>query len=115
MEQKDYEKVEKIEHLFWSQDCEAIFQPREAGHISPRNLVKAQKVLAKQSNCHILSDALVTKIRKSDETDSGLFIITIKRQNSIHEVCNFSAKQFNFITRLKMLFSLLRCRKGILG
>ena len=36
LEQKDYEKVEKMEHLFWSPYCDAIFQPREAGHISPR-------------------------------------------------------------------------------
>ena len=44
-----------------------------------------------------LSDALVTKIRKSDETDSGLFVITIKCQNNVNEVCDISAKNFNFI------------------
>ena len=47
-----------MEHLSWPQNCEAIFQPQNAGHISPRNLVKAQKVLAGKNNCQIISDAL---------------------------------------------------------
>ena len=61
LNQKDYQKVDKMEHLSWPQNCEAIFQPQNAGHISPRNLVKAQKVLAGKNNCHIISDALGAK------------------------------------------------------
>ena len=63
LEQKDYEKVEKMEHLYWSQDSEATFQPREAGHISPRNLVKAQKFLAEQNNCHILGTIHIIRMQ----------------------------------------------------
>ena len=58
LDQQDYQKVDKMEHLSWPQNCEAIFQPQNAGHISPRNLVKAQKVLAGKNNCQIISDAL---------------------------------------------------------
>ena len=58
LDQQDYQKVDKMEPLSWPQNCEAIFQPQNAGHISPRNLVKAQKVLAGKNNCQIISDAL---------------------------------------------------------
>ena len=51
----------KFDPLQWPQDCKAIFQPREAGHISPRKLVMAQQKLAQKNNCTILDDAIVTK------------------------------------------------------
>jgi hypothetical protein len=36
LDQQDYQKVDKMEHLSWPQNYEAIFQPQNAGHISPR-------------------------------------------------------------------------------
>ena len=78
-----------MEHLSWPQNCEAIFQPQNAGHISPRNLVKAQKVLAGKNNCQIISDALVTKITKPGENCNGFYSIICKRQNYEKEVRYF--------------------------
>ena len=89
LDQQDYQKVDKMEHLSWPQNCEAIFQPQNAGHISPRNLVKAQKVLAGKNNCQIISDALVTKITKPKESCNGFYTILCKRQNYEKEVQYF--------------------------
>ena len=97
LDQQDYQKVDKMEHLSWPQHCEAIFQPQNAGHISPRNLVKAQKVLAGKNNCQIISDALVTKITKPEESCNGFYTIICKRQNHEKEVryfCHISPKFF---------------------
>ena len=88
-----------MEHLSWPQNCEAIFQPQNAGHISPRNLVKAQKVLAGKNNCQIISDALVTKITKPKESCNGFYTIICKRQNYEKEVRYFLSYFSKFVLR----------------
>ena len=90
LEKENYQRVKKMDNLVWPQNHEAIFQPKEAGHISPRMLVKAQKILARKNNCHIMEDALVTKIIKPDGTENGYFGITVKSKHSEKEVNNFA-------------------------
>ena len=95
-----------MESLSWPQNCEAIFQPQNAGHISPRNLVKAQKVLAGKNNCQIISDALVTKITKPKETFNGFYTIICKRQNYEKEVRYFchNHPKFFYVATLAPFF-----------
>lgn len=57
-------RLGKFDPLKWPGDCRAIFQPQEAGHISPRKMIQAQQILAKKNNCHIRNDVLVTKIER---------------------------------------------------
>ena len=107
-DQQDYQKVDKMEPLSWPQNCEAIFQPQNAGHISPRNLVKAQKVLAGKNNCQIISDALVTKITKPEESCNGFYTIICKRQNCEKEVRYFLpyfSKDFYIATLAPLLIA----------
>ena len=70
----------KFDPLHWPSDCLAFFQPREAGHISPRKLIEAQQKLAYLNNCSILDNAIVTKIEKSNQeeqsVDFSFFIIS---------------------------------------
>ena len=52
----------KCDPLQWPSDCQAVFQPCEAGYINPRKLILAQQKLAKGNNCTMLDDAVVTKV-----------------------------------------------------
>ena len=52
----------KCDPFQWPSDCQAVFQPCEAGYINPRKLILAQQKLAKRNNCTMLDDAVVTKV-----------------------------------------------------
>ena len=57
----------KCDPLQWPSDCQAVFQPCEAGYINPRKLILAQQKLAKRNNCTMLDDAVVTKVNNQME------------------------------------------------
>ena len=68
-------QVGKFEPLQWPQDCCALFEPSEAGHINPRKLVIAQQKIAKMNECHFL-DGVVTKIEKKENAIFKIQVIS---------------------------------------
>jgi len=49
------------------QGCEGVFQPKDAGYISPRRLVKAQSIIAEKRGATVIRD-YVTAIRERGDT-----------------------------------------------
>ena len=39
--------IDRLEPLNWPSNCKAYFQPKEAGYINPRSLIKAQQSIGK--------------------------------------------------------------------
>ena len=63
---------------------EGVYSPRNAGHISPRNFIKAQQLLAKRNGCDIINDLVktVSPIGSGDfeiEVESSGNVITGKK------------------------------------
>ncbi len=75
------------EHPFmkWPEECVAIEERKESGHINPRKLVEAQQKLAGE-NCHIV-DGIVTDVTEENK----LFKLKIKSSNG--EIVEFTAKK----------------------
>ena len=75
----------KCDPLQWPSDCQAVFQPCEAGYINPRKLILAQQKLAKGNNCTMLDDAVVTKVLCTEiDSDSVNLAVNYILHNSMH-------------------------------
>ena len=75
----------KCDPLQWPSDCQAVFQPCEAGYINPRKLILAQQKLAKRNNCTMLDDAVVTKVLCTEiDSDSVNLAVNYILHNSMH-------------------------------
>ncbi len=61
----------------------AIFEPKDAGHISPRGLVKAQQIIAQKNNCDLL-DSIATKIYKPPNSND--FVIEAKSAHGLQQI-----------------------------
>ena len=48
------QQLGKFDPLQWPSDCQAIFEPHNAGYINPRKLIQAQQKLAQLNNCTIM-------------------------------------------------------------
>jgi sarcosine oxidase len=61
----------KFPYFAFDQASEGVYEPRNAGHISPRRLVKAQSLLAEKAGATVIKD-IVKSIRDED----GLVVVT---------------------------------------
>lgn len=55
-------------YLKIDQECRCIWTPKNAGHISPRNLVAAQQKIAKSHGCDIINEVVA---RVEEESGGG--------------------------------------------
>ena len=63
---------------------EGVYAPRNAGHISPRNLIQAQQLLARRSGCEVINDVVnrITILGSGDfqlETENSETTIKTKK------------------------------------
>ena len=63
---------------------EGVYAPRNAGHISPRNLIQAQQLLARRNGCDVIRDVVnrITVLGSGDfqlETENSETTITAKK------------------------------------
>ena len=63
---------------------EGVYAPRNAGHISPRNLIQAQQLLARRNGCDVINEVVnrITVLGSGDfqlETENSETTITAKK------------------------------------
>ena len=63
---------------------EGVYAPRNAGHISPRNLIQAQQLLARRNGCDVINDVVnrITVLGSGDfqlQTENSETTITAKK------------------------------------
>ena len=62
---------EKFPYLGTCPSLEGVYAARNAGHISPKNLIKAQQLLARQGGCDVMNDV----VNRITVIGSGEFVL----------------------------------------